>query len=74
VSEVAEPVTDILAGATPTLAPVIETVHNSLVHTVEDAAPIVTDVVTPITSLVDQAAGTGSVLTPVANILHGLLG
>jgi len=41
---------------------------------VEDAAPIVTDVVTPITSLVDQAAGTGSVLTPVTNILHGLLG
>ena len=45
-----------------------------LVDTVEQAAPIVTDVVTPITSLVDQVAGNNSVLTPVSNILHGLLG
>jgi hypothetical protein len=33
---------------------------------------VVADVVTPITSLVEHTVG--NVVTPVANILHGLLG
>jgi hypothetical protein len=34
--------------------------------------PLVTEVVTPITSLLDH--GTGGAASPVTNILHGLLG
>jgi hypothetical protein len=37
------------------------------------ATPLVTDVVTPITSLVEHSP-VGSALAPVTNILHGLLG
>ncbi|WP_443083349.1 hypothetical protein [Variovorax sp. IB41] len=77
-SDITAPVTDILAGAgagagsgagsgSPLAA--VPDVVVGLGHVV---APLVTDVVTPITSLLDH--GTGGAVSPVTNILHGLLG
>jgi hypothetical protein len=45
-------------------------VVSSVQHAV---APLVTDVVTPITSLVEHSP-VGTALSPVTNVLHGLLG
>jgi hypothetical protein len=61
-------VSDILVGTGLPVAPVID-VANNLIHSVEH---VVDPLVTPITSVLDH--GTGGALSPVTNILHGLLG
>ena len=68
VSDLLAPVTDILAGS-GAASPAGDLV-GSVTHAV---TPLVTDVVTPITSLVDHSP-TGTALSPVTNVLHGLLG
>jgi len=45
-------------------------VLDTVEHTV---APVLDNVLTPITSLLDQSPA-GGALAPVTNILHGLLG
>ncbi len=66
------PVTDILAGATGAAAPVVDTVSNVLDGLDHALGTNLTQTVTPITSQVEHTVG--NVVTPVANILHGLLG
>jgi hypothetical protein len=61
-------VSDILVGTGLPVAPVIDLVNN-VINGVEH---LVDPLVTPITSVLDQS--TGGALSPVTNILHGLLG